>query len=89
MRSVSSTSTFRKDIKRAQRRGKDPSKLKKVIDLLIETAPLPPSYKDHPLHGEFVGSRDLHIEPDWILIYTASADHLRLERTGTHSDLFR
>jgi mRNA interferase YafQ len=36
-----------------------------------------------------VGCRDLHIEPDWILIYTASAEHLRLERTGTHSDLFR
>jgi mRNA interferase YafQ len=36
-----------------------------------------------------VGSRDLHIEPDWILIYTASPEHLPLERTGTHSDLFR
>ena len=89
MRSVSSTTAFRKDVKRAKKRGKDFSKLKKVIDLLIETAPLPPSYKDHPLHGEFVGSRDLHIEPDWILIYTASPEHLRLERTGTHSDLFR
>ncbi|NBS50219.1 MAG: type II toxin-antitoxin system YafQ family toxin, partial [Verrucomicrobia bacterium] len=80
---------FRKDVKRAKKRGKDLSKLKKVIDLLIESTPLPPSYKDHPLHGEFVGSRDLHIESDWILIYTASPDHLRLERTGTHSDFFR
>ncbi|NBR71675.1 MAG: type II toxin-antitoxin system YafQ family toxin, partial [Proteobacteria bacterium] len=79
----------RKDVKRAKKRGKDLSKLKKVIDLLIESTPLPPSYKDHPLHGEFVGSRDLHIESDWILIYTASPDHLRLERTGTHSDFFR
>ena len=49
----------------------------------------PPFHKDHSLHGEFTGSRDLHIEPDWILIYTASSEHLRLERTGTHSDLFR
>ena len=89
MRSVSSTTAFRKDVKRAKKRGKDLSKLKKVIDLLIESTPLPPSYKDHPLHGEFVGSRDLHIESDWILIYTASPDHLRLERTGTHSDFFR
>jgi mRNA interferase YafQ len=79
VRSVSSTTAFRKDVKRAKKRAKDLSKLKKVIDLLIETAPLPP----------FVGSRDLHIEPDWILIYTASPEHLRLERTGTHSDLFR
>ena len=89
MRSVSSTTAFKKDVKRAKKRGKDLSKLKKAIDLLIEAAPLLPSYKDHPLHGEFVGSRDLHIEPDWILIYTTSPDHLRLERTGTHSDLFR
>ena len=89
MRSFSSTTAFRKDVKRAKKRAKDLSKLKKVIDLLIETSPLPPSYKDHPLHGEFMGSRDLHIEPDWILIYTADAEHLRLERTGTHSDLFR
>ena len=89
MRSLSSTTAFRKDVKRAKNRGKDLSKLKTVIDLLIEATPLPPSYKDHPLHGEFVGSRDLRIEPDWILIYTASPEHLRLERTGTHSDLFR
>lgn len=89
MRSVSSTTAFNKDVKRARKRGKDLSKLKKAIDLLIEAAPLPPAYKDHPLHGEFVGSRDLHLEPDWILIYTASPDHLHLERTGTHSDLFR
>ena len=89
MRSVSSTTAFRKDIKRAKKRAKDLFKIRKVIDLLIDAASLPPSYRDHPLHGEFVGSRDLHIEPDWILIYTASPEHLRLERTGTHSDLFR
>jgi mRNA interferase YafQ len=89
VRSLSSTTAFRKDVKRAKKRGKDLSKLKTVIDLLIDAAPLQPFYRDHPLHGEFVGSRDLHIEPDWILLYTASPEHLRLERTGTHSDLFR
>ena len=26
---------------------------------------------------------------DWILIYSAGKDFLRLERTGTHSDLFK
>jgi len=34
-------------------------------------------------------SRDCHIEPDWILIYTADEETLRLERTGTHGDLFK
>ena len=32
---------------------------------------------------------DCHVEPDWILIYTADAESLRLERTGTHADLFK
>ncbi|MEI8243862.1 MAG: type II toxin-antitoxin system mRNA interferase toxin, RelE/StbE family, partial [bacterium] len=45
--------------------------------------------RDHPLIGPWVPSRDCHLETDWILIYTAAADSLRLERTGTHSDLFK
>ena len=64
-------------------------KLIRVLDLLIEGNPLPPEYKDHPLRGDFAGSRDCHLEPDWLLIYTLEGNHLRLERTGTHSDLFR
>lgn len=32
---------------------------------------------------------DCHVEPGWILIHTADDESLRLERTGTHSDLFR
>ena len=91
MRTFSRTTQFKKDVKRAGKRGKDLAKLKAVLELLIEGAPLPPEYKDHPLRGEFTGSRDCHIEPDWILIYTLAEKetHVRLERTGTHSDLFR
>jgi mRNA interferase YafQ len=52
---------------------------------------LPRKYQDHPLRGNFAGSRDCHIEPDWVVIYTLTEDdaHVRFERTGTHSDLFR
>lgn len=91
MRTFSRASQFKKDVKLADRRGKDLDKLKAVLDLLIEGEPLPEQYKDHPLRGEFAGSRDCHIEPDWILIYTLveSDMHVRFERTGTHSDLFR
>jgi mRNA interferase YafQ len=32
---------------------------------------------------------DCHIEPDWLLLYYLDDEVLRLERTGTHSDLFR
>ena len=91
MRTFSRTSQFKKDIKLAGKRGKDLEKLKAILDLLIAGDALPAQYKDHPLRGNFAGSRDCHIEPDWLLIYTLTENggHVRLERTGTHSDLFR
>ncbi len=91
MRTFSRTSQFKRDVKLADRRGKDLAKLKAVLDLLIAGAELPVPYKDHPLRGNFAGSRDCHIEPDWLLIYTLTENggHVRFERTGTHGDLFR
>jgi mRNA interferase YafQ len=91
VRTFSRTSQFKKDVKLAGKRGKDLDKLKTVLDLLIEGEVLPAQYKDHPLRGNFAGSRDCHVEPDWVLIYTLleNNSHIRFERTGTHSDLFR
>lgn len=91
MRTFSRTSQFKKDVKRSEKRGKDLSKLKAVLELLIDGGPLPELFKDQPLRGDFAGSRDCHIEPDWLLIYTLTENdsHVRFERTGTHSDLFR
>lgn len=60
-----------------------------MLDLLIEDKSLPAELKDHPLRGEFTGSRDCHVEPDWILIYSLATNSVHFERTGTHSDLFR
>ena len=85
---LSQTSQFKKDIKKQKKRGKDLNKIKTVIQILMEGRPLPERYKDHPLIGNWVGRRDCHVEGDWILIYRLSDDELRLERTGTHSDLF-
>ncbi|HEY5911100.1 MAG TPA: type II toxin-antitoxin system YafQ family toxin [Verrucomicrobiae bacterium] len=91
MRTFSRTTQFKKDVKRAERRGKDLAKLKAVLERLIDGEPLPPECRDHPLRGDFAGSRDCHIESDWVLIYTLTEKgaHVRFERTGTHSDLFR
>lgn len=91
MRTFSRTSQFKKDVKLASKRGKDLAKLKVVLDLLIAGDELPAAYKDHPLRGNFAGSRDCHIEPDWLLIYTLKEKdtHVCFERTGTHGDLFR
>ena len=91
MRTFSRTSQFKKDVRRAEKRGKDLGKLRGLLEILMAGEPLPPACKDHPLRGDFAGSRDCHIEPDWILIYTLTENdtHVRFERTGTHSDLFR
>ncbi|MDJ0450575.1 type II toxin-antitoxin system YafQ family toxin [Methylocystis sp. JR02] len=79
---------FKKDVKLAERRGKDLDKLKAVLLLLLEGAALSPDYRDHPLKGEWKGFRDLHIEPDWLLIYRIEGEELQLARTGSHADLF-
>ena len=91
MRTFSRTNQFKKDVKRVERRGQDLAKLKAMLERLIEGDPLPPECKDHPLRGDFAGSRDCHIQSDWVLIYTLTEKgaHVRFERTGTHSDLFR
>jgi mRNA interferase YafQ len=91
VRTFSRTGQLKKDVELAIRRGKNVAKLKAVLDLLIEAVPLPRKYQDHPLRGSFAGSRDCHIEPDWVLVYTLTEDdtHVRFERTGTHADLFR
>ncbi len=91
MRTFSRTSQFKKDVRLAAKRGKNLDKLKTVLDFLIEGKTLPAAWRDHPLCGNFTGSRDCHVEPDWVLVYTLSHrdTHVCFERTGTHSDLFR
>ncbi len=82
------SSRFRKDIKRMKKRGKDMEKLKALLTLLINKAPLPEVYQAHPLKGNWLPFWDAHIEPDWLLIYLQQNDELLLARTGTHADLF-
>ena len=84
------TTKFQKDLKRAQRRGYDLSLLSDVIKKLAVGDPLPEKNKDHNLAGDYMGCRECHITPDWLLIYEISDGDLilYLTRTGTHSDLF-
>lgn len=89
MKQVSQTTQFARDIKRMRKRGKDLSKLQSVVKHLAEGKQLHAKHRDHALIGPWKPARDCHVEPDWILIYTADGDSLRLERTGTHSDLFK
>jgi mRNA interferase YafQ len=88
MRQPDYSGQFKRDVKQSQKRGKDMSKLKTLLGLLIEGKPLPANYLDHPLKGDWKGFRDAHIEPDWLLIYKIIGDVVRFERIGRHVDLF-
>jgi mRNA interferase YafQ len=89
MKKVSQTTQFSRDVKRMRKRGKDLGRLQEVVRLLAAGMALPARHRDHPLVGQWAPSRDCHVEPDWILIYTSDSESLRLERTGTHTDLFK
>ena len=79
---------FEKDAKKMKQRGKDLSKLKMALNILSEEKFLPEKYRNHKLVGNYRGYWELHIEPDWLLIYKKTKTTLILERTGSHSDLF-
>ena len=88
MREIIASSQFRKDVKRATRRGLDMSALELLIDALASGSPLPASARPHRLSGNFSGVWDAHIAPDWLLLYEITDELLILRRTGSHEDLF-
>ncbi|MGA3245835.1 MAG: type II toxin-antitoxin system YafQ family toxin [Bacteroidota bacterium] len=88
MRTLASTSQFKRDYKKAKKRGWDISKLLQVVSRLASGEKLEPRYRDHSLGGEYLDCSECHVEPDWLLIYTLTAEELVLIRTGSHSDLF-
>jgi len=83
------TTQFRKDLKLARKRGRDLTLLGSVIHCLQKEEPLPVANRDHALVGDYIGFRECHIQPDWLLIYRVDRGQLILvlQRTGTHSDL--
>ncbi len=85
------TSRFRKELKKAVKRGLRTQLLEQIIETLANGEALLPQYRDHELSGNFKGYHECHIQSDWLLIYKIYQNELilSLERTGTHSDLFR
>lgn len=84
------TKKFKKSVKRATKRGKRIQKLKDIVEILAKGEEVSSAYKDHALTGNWIGHRELHIEPNWLLIYKIEENILILELvdTGSHADLF-
>ena len=89
MKTIRRTSQFKRDVKRMQRQGKNLGKLKIVLESLVEGGELADTYRDHVLVGQYKGTRECHIEPDWLLIYELTESEIVLIRAGSHSDLFK
>lgn len=90
MLKIVSSNQFKKDLKRAKKRGFDFDRLTEVVNMLADQQNLPERYRDHNLIGDYSGFRECHVQPDWLLIYRIDDDQLELFlfRTGTHADLF-
>ena len=84
------TTQFKKDYKLAVKRHLNIDLLDDIIRALSRGDTLPERNKDHALSGDWIGHRECHIQPDWLLIYRIEDDILvlTLARTGAHSDLF-
>ena len=89
---VIATTIFKKELKIIKKRHKDFLKLKQIVDILSNGEIPVEKYKDHKLVNtpKFKNCRELHIEPDWLLVYRIDNNELilLLVETGSHSDLF-
>ena len=83
------SSQFKKDYKRIKSQGKDLALLHGILELIAHHKPLPESFRDHALKGNYTGCRECHLTPDWLLIYQyLDESTLYVRRTGSHSELF-
>ena len=85
------SNSFKKDLKRLEKRKIDRSLLNRALTLFVESGNVPDVYKPHKLSGTYAGFWECHIKPDWLLIYEIDEVEklVILTRTGTHTDLFK
>ena len=93
MRSIKRSTTFKKDYKRVKANPKHAknlnAQLSSLLQMLVQDKPLPDTYRDHDLIGNWKGFRECHLKPDLLLIYRQIADELQLARLGSHNELFK
>ncbi len=91
MLKITYTTSFKKDFKRVSKQGKNLILIAQVIQKISNQVTLDKKYKDHLLIGNYKGKRELHLAPDWLLIYEINQEEneLIIYRTGSHSELFK
>ncbi len=89
MREILITNRFKKDLKKAKKNSRqDTDKLLSAIEVLAVHGVLSEDYFPHRLSGAWKPKWECHIQPNFLLIYEVTDEVLRLERCGSHSELF-
>ena len=88
MKNLVRASSFRRDLRRASRRGKDIRKIEEITDRLVADEPLDARHHRHRLVGNWHPFWECHIEPNWLLVWDEDETTIMLMHTGTHSDIF-
>jgi mRNA interferase YafQ len=81
---------FKRDWKKAVKRGHDMEALRNLMERLARQERPERRYVDHKLSGNYIGGRCCHVEPDLVLIYKPDIENNEIifERLGSHADLF-
>ncbi len=77
------TGRFKRDFRLVSKQGKNLIVLHDVMEMIVDEQPLPARYRDHKLTGNYIGRRECHLAPDWLLIYKLTDDAVIFERTGS------
>ncbi len=89
MKALQPTTQYRKDLKRYRHHPKKLADLKSFLTFLQNEQPIPAEYLPHPLHGNYKGCIECHIQGDFLLIwFDPKSDIIELVRLGSHSELF-
>ena len=89
MKRLFPSNQFKKDYKRYRNNPQKVAALKYVLDMLSNEQPIPSKYQPHPLHGNYKGCIECHVQDDFLLIWIdPQSDIIELVRLGTHSELF-
>ena len=91
MLDVEYTTQFKRDLKLAKRQNKNLPLLQKIMNQIKDEESLPPRLRNHALSGNWRGHRELHVQPDWLLVYKLLPENnvVIFVRLGSHSELFK
>lgn len=69
MYTIEFTSAFIRDLKKYCKKSRDADRVHSILEKLRIGTPLSQAFHDHQLAGKLKDYRELHVVPDWLLVY--------------------